>query len=52
VVSGCDGLNRNIPYRFMSLNVWSKGSAVIKRYGLVGVGVAFPEELCHCGGWA
>ena len=36
-------MNRNVPYRCMSLNVWSKESGTIKRCGLVGVGVSLLE---------
>ena len=35
----CDGLNMLGP-----------GSGTIRRCGLVGVGVALLEEVCHCGG--
>jgi hypothetical protein len=34
----CDGLNK-----------FSSGSGTIKNCGLVGVGVALLEEVCHCG---
>jgi hypothetical protein len=30
--------------------MFSRGSGTIKKCGLVGVGVALLEELCHCGG--
>jgi hypothetical protein len=26
------------------------GSGTIRRYGLVGIGVALLEDVCHCGG--
>ena len=29
---------------------WPMGSETIRRCGLVGVGVAFLEEVCHCVG--
>jgi hypothetical protein len=38
------------PHRFMCLNVWLLGSGTIRRCGLVGVGVALLEEVCHCRG--
>ena len=31
-------------------NAWPKGSDIIRRYGLVGVGVVLLEEVCHGGG--
>ena len=33
-----------------SLNTHGPGSATIRRCGLVGIDVAFMEEVCHCGG--
>ena len=27
-----------------------KYSDIIKKYGLVGIGIALDEEVCHCGG--
>ena len=27
-------------------------SGTVRRCGLIGVGVAMLEEVCHCGGWA
>ena len=32
------------------LNMLGPGSGTIRLYGLVGVGVALLEEVCHCGG--
>ena len=32
------------------LNMLGPGSGTIRRCGLVGVGVALLEEVCHCGG--
>ena len=29
---------------------WPMGSGTIRRCGLIGGGVAFPKEVCHCGG--
>jgi hypothetical protein len=29
---------------------WPKGSGIIRRCGLVGIGVALIEEVCHCAG--
>ena len=26
------------------------GSGTIRRYGLIGIGVALLEDMCHCGG--
>ena len=40
----CGGLNKNGPYRPV-------GSGTIRRCGLVGIGVALLEEVCHRG-WA
>jgi hypothetical protein len=37
---GCDGLNENGPHRLIA-----KG--IIRRRGLIGVGVALLEEVCH-----
>jgi hypothetical protein len=34
----------------MCMNVWPIGSGTGRRYGLVEVGVALLEEVCHCGG--
>jgi hypothetical protein len=31
------------------LNVLGPGSGTVRRCGLVGVGVALLEEVCHCG---
>jgi hypothetical protein len=33
----------------VGLNVLGLGTGTIRRYGLVGVGVALLEEMCHCG---
>jgi hypothetical protein len=55
----CSGLYENAPcgdlkscssYIFMCLNSWPIESGTIRRYGLVGVGVALLEKACHCGG--
>ena len=43
-------LNKNGAHRLMCFNVWPIGGGTIRRYGLVGVGVALLEEVCHCGG--
>lgn len=43
----CGGLNRNGPYRVMSLNVWGTGRDTVSKCGLVGVGVALLEEMCY-----
>ena len=40
--AGCGGLNKNGPRRLI-------GSNTIRRYGLVGVGMAVLEEVCHWG---
>ena len=32
---------------FGSLNMFGPGSGIIKRHGLVGVGMALLEEVCH-----
>ena len=45
----CGGLSRFGPHRLMGLNAWSMRKGTIRRYVLVGVGVAFLEEVCHCG---
>ena len=45
-----DSLSRVGPHRFMCLNVWPMGRGIIGSCGLVGVGVAFLEEVCHCAG--
>lgn len=45
----CGGLNKNAPPHFMCLNAWPIESDNIRRYGLVGVGVALLEEMYHCG---
>jgi hypothetical protein len=31
-----------------SLNAWPIESSTVRRCGLVGVGVALLEEVCHC----
>jgi hypothetical protein len=41
----CGGLNRNGSHRLMSLNAWPTG-----RCGLVRIGMALLEEVCHSGG--
>jgi hypothetical protein len=43
----CDGLNRFGPHRFMGLNACPIGSGTIRRCGLVSVGMALLEEVCH-----
>jgi hypothetical protein len=43
----CGGLNRKCPHRLMSLNVLLIVSGTIQRYGLIGVGMALLEEMCH-----
>lgn len=43
-------LNRNGLHRTMRLNACPMESATIKRCVLVAAGVAFLEEVCHCGG--
>jgi len=40
----CGGLNRFGPQKLACLNAWHIGS------GLVGIGVALLEEVCHCWG--
>jgi hypothetical protein len=40
-------LNRYDPRRLMCLNAWPLESSTIRRRGLVGVGVALLEEMCH-----
>jgi hypothetical protein len=40
-------LYRNGLHTIMYLNAWSPESVIIKRYGLVEVGVAL-EEVCYC----
>ena len=45
----CGGLNRNGYHAVMCLNAWPIGSGTTMKYGLIGVGVAFLEEVCHCG---
>ena len=32
------------------MNMCNSGSVTNRRYGLLGVGVALLEEMCHCGG--
>lgn len=39
------------PHGLMCLKVWLIGSGLFRRCGLVGVGVALSEEVCHRG-WA
>jgi hypothetical protein len=40
------------PHRLTCLSAWLIGSGTIRRYGLVGVGVALLKEVCHCWeGW-
>ena len=46
----CGGLNRNVPHRLMCLNAWPIGSDTIRKYGLVGLDMAFLEEVGHYGG--
>ena len=43
----CGGLNRKGSYRLMSWNAWRTGSGTIRMFVLVGVCVAFLEEVCH-----
>ena len=43
-------MNRNGPIdSLMCLNVWPIESHSIRRCGLVRVGVALLEKVCHCG---
>jgi hypothetical protein len=44
----CSGLNRNGPHRRMCLNAWPLGNGTIRRGGLVRVGMALLEAVCHC----
>ena len=44
----CASLSRYDPQRLMCLNVWPIRSGTIRKYGLVGVGVACLEAVCHC----
>jgi hypothetical protein len=46
----CAGLNSLSHHRLMSLNTWPIGCGIIRRHGLVRVGVTLLEEVCHCGG--
>jgi hypothetical protein len=41
------GLNRDGPHRLMCLHAWSPESGSTRRSGLVRVGVALLEEVCH-----
>ena len=41
------GIGMPPPHRFMSLKAWQVWSGTIGRCGLVGVGVALFEEVCH-----
>jgi hypothetical protein len=42
-------VDKNSPYRLIDLNAWLPESGTIRRCGLVGVGVAFLEEIRHWG---
>jgi hypothetical protein len=44
----CGSLNRNEPDKLKCLNTRSRGSGTIRRCGLLGRGVAFLKEACHC----
>ena len=44
----CSGLKRFGAHRFMCLNGWPMGNGMIRKYSLVGVGVALFEEVCYC----
>jgi hypothetical protein len=44
----CSGLKRNAPHRLMCLNAWPIRNGTIRKCGLVGVGVAWLEEVWHC----
>jgi hypothetical protein len=46
----CGDLNRNGPQTLMCLNACHIGHGTIRSCGLMGVGVALLEEVCHCGG--
>ena len=43
------GLNRCDPHGLMCLNAWLMYSSTIRKYGLVGIGVALLEKVCHWG---
>ena len=43
----CSGLNRFGPHRLMCLNMLDPGSGTIRKYGLVGIGVALLEKVFH-----
>jgi len=45
-----NGLNRNGSHSLMCLNAWLIGGETIRRCGLIEIGVAFWEEMCHRGG--
>jgi hypothetical protein len=43
----CGGLNRHGPHRLRRLSAWLIQSGTIRRCGLVEVGVALLERVCH-----
>lgn len=45
----CSGLTRYDPHRLMCLNAWPIGSDTIRWCGLLRIGVALLEKVCHCG---
>jgi len=42
-------VNLNMKAECCGLNMLGPGSGTLRRCGLVGVGVALWEEVCHCG---
>lgn len=48
-VTFCGALNRYGSHRLMYLNAWPIVGGTVRRCSLAGVGVAFLEEVCHCG---
>lgn len=50
LVTMCDSLNRNGPYRLVCVNAWHIGSSTIRRSSLIGVSMALLDDVCHCGG--
>ena len=46
----CAYVNSYDLHRLMCLNAWPMGSGTIRRCGLIGGGMTFLEEVCHCRG--
>ena len=41
----CDGLNKDVPHRFMTMIAWSPGNDTTRRHGLIGGSVSLGVDF-------